>query len=121
MSGVTFGRKQVLTPGSPVIADGIGKVKPSTFAITSHHTMYVTDVVWSSWGGQVARATGIAENGENSDSMVDLPRQKAYITAKLGTCRGRPAYTKVAWNFTSFEKNETNLQGWYNICDLASN
>lgn len=122
MGGVTFGRAQPMFAGGDVMAEGLGGTKPATFAVSPHHTMIVMKVTWSEWGGPIARGVGVAENAAHADgALANSPIEKAYVSAKLGQCHGKPAYTKVRWNFTSFAENESSTDGWSDICDLASN
>lgn len=114
----TFGVEQPPAGTTTVMAAGLGAVKPKEFALSTHSTTYVTDITWTSWGGQTARGTGKAKHALKGTSMADAPIETATIVATLGTCNGKPAYTKVNWSFPG-EPEGKNEASW-DLCDLDS-
>lgn len=99
---------------------GLGEVRPQEFYLSTHHTMVVTKITWTSWGGDIARGTGIAGNIDHlppGEPLANIPAEKAYVTAWKGQCNGRPAYATVAWNFTSFAENG-NGAPVHDLCDV---
>jgi hypothetical protein len=78
---------------------GFGQVKPRTIFYGGDPTGLVCYIHWQSWGGPVARGTGvglyvgggIVANGHAAKATV--------VASKLGTWKGRPAYNKLTWSF----------------------
>ncbi len=79
---------------------GFGQVKPSKIFNGGDPTGLVTHVVWKSWGGAQAVATGISEYVGPSQSNASGAEEAATVVAfDLGTCGGKLMYRAVEWYF----------------------
>ncbi|HEV2634340.1 MAG TPA: hypothetical protein VGX23_04275 [Actinocrinis sp.] len=104
------------TPWNPQIQQGYGQVKPSTINNGGDPTGLVTDVVWSSWGGSTATATGTSEHVSDNESVAQGTEAKATVVAfDLGTCDGKLMYQKIDWYFPSYGQQFSSSR-YINIC-----
>jgi hypothetical protein len=79
---------------------GFGRVKPSRIFNGGDPTGLVTRVVWRSWGGARALATGISDYVGPGQTVAGGTQEPAAVVAfKLGTCDGRLMYQAVEWYF----------------------
>jgi hypothetical protein len=80
--------------------DGFGQVKPSRIFNGGDPTGLVTGVVWSSWGGAQATATGTSDYVGPNQAVLDGTEETATVVAfDLGTCDGKLMYQAVEWYF----------------------
>jgi hypothetical protein len=95
---------------------GFGQVKPAKIFNGGDPTGLVTNVVWSSWGGAQATATGTAEYVGPNQSVASGSEQSATVVAfDLGTCDGKYMYQAVEWYFPQ-HKQSFNANTYENIC-----
>jgi hypothetical protein len=79
---------------------GFGQVKPSKIFNGGDPTGLVTDVVWTSWGGTQATATGTSEYvGPGQSNAQGSEEQATVVAFDLGTCGGKLMYQAVEWYF----------------------
>jgi hypothetical protein len=80
--------------------EGFGQVKPSKIFNGGDPTGLVTHVVWTSWGGTRAVATGISEYvGPNQTDASGTEEAATVVAFDLGTCDGKLMYQAVEWYF----------------------
>jgi hypothetical protein len=96
---------------------GYGQVKPTTVSNGGDPTGVVTDVTWSSWGGNTATGTGASTYlSANASSMADAIQAKATIVAfDLGTCDGKLMYQAIEWYFPEYGES-FDPSTYINIC-----
>jgi hypothetical protein len=95
---------------------GFGQVKPAKIFNGGDPTGLVTNVVWSSWGGAQATATGTAEYAGPNQSVASGTEETATVVAfDLGTCDGKYMYQAVEWYFPQ-HKQAFNPNTYENIC-----
>jgi hypothetical protein len=79
---------------------GFGQVKPPKIFNGGDPTGLVTHVVWTSWGGARAVATGVSDYVGPGQSVATGTEETATVVAfRLGTCDGKPMYRAVEWYF----------------------
>lgn len=79
---------------------GFGQVKPAKIFNGGDPTGLVTHVVWTSWGGGRAVATGISDYVGPGQSVAAGTEERATVVAfDLGTCDGKLMYRAVEWYF----------------------
>lgn len=79
---------------------GFGQVKPAEIFNGGDPTGLVTHVVWRSWGGARAVATGISDYvGPNQTVAGGREEPVTVVAFKLGMCDGRTMYQAVEWYF----------------------
>ncbi len=79
---------------------GFGQVKPAEIFNGGDPTGLVTHVVWKSWGGAQAVATGISDYVGPNQSVAGGNEEAATVVAfSLGTCDGKLMYRAVEWYF----------------------
>ena len=79
---------------------GFGQVKPAKIFNGGDPTGLVTHVVWSSWGGTQATATGTAEYvGPNQSNYQGTEESATVVAFDLGSCGGKYMYQAVEWYF----------------------
>ena len=95
---------------------GFGEVKPSRIFNGGDPTGLVTHVVWSSWGGAQAKATGTSEYVGPNQSVAQGSEQPATVVAfNLGACDGKLMYQAVEWYFPQHGQT-FNPAMYENIC-----
>jgi hypothetical protein len=79
---------------------GFGQVKPSRIFNGGDPSGLVTGVVWSSWGGSRATATGTADYVGPNQAVLDGKEETATVVAfDLGPCDGKLMYQAIEWYF----------------------
>jgi hypothetical protein len=79
---------------------GFGQVKPPRIFNGGDPSGLVTGVVWSSWGGAQATATGTAEYLAPNETIAQGTQEPATVVAfDLGTCDGKLMYQAIEWYF----------------------
>jgi hypothetical protein len=79
---------------------GFGQVKPVKIFNGGDPTGLVTHVVWTSWGGARAAATGVSDYVGPGQSVAGGTEETATVVAfDLGTCDGKLMYQAVEWYF----------------------
>jgi hypothetical protein len=79
---------------------GFGQVKPTEIFNGGDPTGLVTHVVWTSWGGAQAIATGISDYVGPGQTVAGGKEEPATVVAfNLGTCDGKLMYQAVEWYF----------------------
>jgi hypothetical protein len=79
---------------------GFGQVRPAEIFNGGDPTGLVTHVVWRSWGGARAVATGISDYVGPNQTVAGGREEAATVVAfKLGICNGRLMYQAVEWYF----------------------
>ena len=95
---------------------GFGQVKPAKIFNGGDPTGLVTGVVWSSWGGPRATASGTSDYVGNGQSVASGTQKPVTVVAfKLGTCHGTLMYKAVEWYFPG-EGGAFNPHQYENIC-----
>jgi hypothetical protein len=95
---------------------GFGQVKPAKIFNGGDPTGLVTNVVWSSWGGSQATATGTAEYVAPNQSVASGTEETATVVAfDLGTCGGKYMYQAIEWYFPQHNQ-AFNPHTYENIC-----
>jgi hypothetical protein len=95
---------------------GFGQVKPVKIFNGGDPTGLVTGVVWSSWGGPRATASGTSDYVGNGQSVASGTQKPVTVVAfKLGTCHGTLMYKAVEWYFPG-EGGAFNPHQYENIC-----
>ena len=85
---------------------GFGQVKPREIYYGGDPTGLVCKIHWRSWGGQVARGTGIGWYISGNQSVAQGHAAVADVeAAKLGTWKGRPAYNRLTWSFPNYGRD----------------
>jgi len=97
-------------------SSGFGQVKPAKIFNGGDPTGLVTNVVWSSWGGAQATATGTSDYVGPNQSVAQGTEQTATVVAfNLGTCDGKLMYQAVEWYFPQHGQ-AFNPNQYENIC-----
>jgi hypothetical protein len=79
---------------------GFGEVRPAKIFFGGDPTGLVDHVRWRSWGGSQAIGYGIAGWLGPNQAVYQATAAPATIVAfNLGECRGKRAYTAIAWYF----------------------
>ena len=79
---------------------GFEKVKPGEIYYGGDPTGLVCRIHWHTWGGRVARGTGVGWYISGNQSVNEGHTAVATVVAsKLGTWEGRPAYNRLTWSF----------------------
>ena len=79
---------------------GFGQVKPARIFNGGDPTGLVTHVVWASWGGARAVATGVSDYTGPGQTVATGTEETATVVAfDLGTCHGKLMYRAVEWYF----------------------
>jgi hypothetical protein len=79
---------------------GFGQVKPREIFYGGDPTGLVCDIHWHSWGGRVARGTGVGWYVSAKESVAQGHAAIATVVAsRLGKWKGRPAYNRLTWSF----------------------
>jgi hypothetical protein len=79
---------------------GFGQIKPAEIFNGGDPTGLVTHVVWKSWGGAQAVATGISDYVGPGQTVAGGKEEPATVVAfNLGTCDGKLMYRAVEWFF----------------------
>jgi hypothetical protein len=95
---------------------GFGQVKPAKIFNGGDPTGLVTGVVWSSWGGATATATGTSDYVGPNQSVAQGTEESATVVAfNLGTCDGKLMYQAVEWYFPQHGQ-AFNANQYENIC-----
>ena len=95
---------------------GFGVVKPAKIYNGGDPTGMVTSVVWSSWGGAQATATGTSDYVGPNQSVAQGTEESATVVAfNLGTCDGKLMYQAVEWYFPE-EGQSFSGKTYENIC-----
>jgi len=95
---------------------GFGQVKPAKIFNGGDPTGLVTHVVWSSWGGAQATASGTAEYVGPNQSVASGTEETATVVAfDLGTCDGKYMYQAIEWYFPQHNQ-AFNPSAYENIC-----
>jgi hypothetical protein len=94
----------VPTLGQPagvfVHGQGFGQVKPARIFNGGDPTGLVTQVVWRSWGGGQAVATGISDYVGPNQTVAEGRQEPVTVVAfDLGICDRRLMYRAVEWYF----------------------
>jgi hypothetical protein len=95
---------------------GFGQVKPAKIFNGGDPTGLVTHVVWTSWGGTRAVATGVSDYVGPGQSVAAGTEETVTVVAfHLDTCDGKLMYQAVEWYFP--QHGQTFHAGQYeNIC-----
>jgi hypothetical protein len=117
--------QRVLSTATPVLGQlagyfthgqGFGQVRPSEIYNGGDPTGLVTDVIWKSWGGPRAVATGKAEYlGPNQSPSSGREERATVVAFNLGTCDGERMYQAIEWYFPQHGQN-FNPHQYENIC-----
>ena len=79
---------------------GFGQVKPAEIFNGGDPTGLVTRVIWRSWGGAQAVATGISDYVGPGQTVAGGKEEPVTVVAfNLGICDGRLMYRAVEWYF----------------------
>jgi len=79
---------------------GFGQVKPAKIFNGGDPTGLVTQVVWRSWGGAQAMATGISDYVGPHQTVAGGREEPVTVVAfNLGICDGKLMYRAVEWYF----------------------
>jgi hypothetical protein len=79
---------------------GFGQVKPAKIFNGGDPTGLVTHVVWTSWGGRRAIATGVSDYVGPGQSVATGTEEAVTVVAfDRGTCDGKLMYRAVEWYF----------------------
>ncbi len=98
---------------------GFGHVKPARIFNGGDPTGLVTHIVWGSWGGAQAVATGTSEYvGPGQTAATGTEERASIVAFNRGTCDGKLMYQAVEWYFPqhgqAFDPNR-----YENICSGA--
>jgi hypothetical protein len=75
---------------------GFGRVKPRTIDYGGDPTGLVCRIDWHSWGGRVARGSGVGWYVSGNQSVGQgHPAKASKVASKLGKWTGRPAYHRL--------------------------
>ena len=81
-------------------AKGFGQVKPREIFYGGDPTGLVCHIQWHTWGGPVARGTGVGWYVGNNQSVNEGHEAVAAVVAsKLGKWMSRRAYDRLTWSF----------------------
>ncbi len=96
--------------------EGYGTVRPAKVFNGGDPTGRIWNITWSSWGGEQATGTGLANWEPPGAAVAYSVTQPATIVAyDLGTCNGQLMYQAAKWYFPG--KGEAfDPAGHYNIC-----
>jgi hypothetical protein len=97
-------------------SSGFGQVKPAKIFNGGDPTGLVTNVVWSSWGGAQATASGTSDYVGPNQSVAQGTEETVTVVAfNLGTCGGKLMYQAVEWYFPQHGQ-AFNPNQYENIC-----
>ncbi len=95
---------------------GFGQARPSRIFNGGDPTGLVTHVVWTSWGGAQAVATGISDYVGPHQTVASGREEPATVVAfNLGTCDGQLMYQAVEWYFPQHHQ-AFNPSQYENVC-----
>ena len=95
---------------------GFGQVKPAKIFNGGDPTGLVTQVVWRSWGGAQAVATGISDYVGPNQTVAEGRQEPVTVVAfNLGICDGRLMYQAVEWYFPQ-HKQAFDPGRYENVC-----
>ncbi len=83
-----------------VPTQGFGRVKPATVSLGGDPTGLAIKVSWKSWGAATAVGSGTGYYPPPGKPTADSVKVPVTLDAtELGTCQGKPAYKRLAFNF----------------------
>jgi hypothetical protein len=96
--------------------EGFGQAQPARIFNGGDPTGLVTQIVWKSWGGARAVATGVSEwAGAGQSVATGTPEPVRVVAFHLGSCGGQLMYQAVEWYFP--QHGQAFTPGRYeNIC-----
>jgi hypothetical protein len=95
--------------GGPQGTKGFGRVKPREIYYEGDPTGLVCDIHWRSWGGRVARGTGVGWYvGANQSVGEGHAAIATVIASKLGSWNGRRAYNRLTWSFPNHGRDRSS-------------
>ncbi|WOC13636.1 J domain-containing protein [Gordonia sp. MP11Mi] len=99
------GGETIVLGSMPPNGRGYGTEKPTEVYAGGSPTSRITDVTWSSWGGDTAEGTGTGTYREDGRVGREQYIPATIIASDIGMCDGKRAYLTIAWYFPS--KGET--------------
>jgi hypothetical protein len=91
---------------------GFGQVKPREIFYGGDPTGLVCRIHWKSWGGSVARGSGVSLYvGSNQSVAQGHGATVNVVASKLGTWKGRPAYNRLVWSFPNHGRDRAAVCG----------
>ncbi|HET9899386.1 MAG TPA: hypothetical protein VFQ44_31045 [Streptosporangiaceae bacterium] len=116
-------RRQVAVPvlgqlaGTFADGEGWGQARPATVFNGGDPTGLVTDITWTSWGGNTAIGTGISDYVGPNQTVAGGTQQPVTIVAfDLGTCDGKLMYQAVEWYFPQHHQS-FNPRQYEDVCN----
>ncbi|GED96369.1 hypothetical protein [Gordonia crocea] len=95
----------VVLGSMPPNGKGYGQERPTTVYTGGVGRARVTDITWTSWGGERAEGTGtgvwLREDRVGTEQEVPA----TIVAWDIGTCNGKRAYRKITWYFPSKGEN----------------
>jgi hypothetical protein len=83
-----------------VPTQGFGKVKPPTVSLGGDPTGLAIKLSWKSWGAATAVGSGMGYYPPPGKPTADSVKVPVTLDAsELGTCKGKPAYKRLAFSF----------------------
>jgi len=83
-----------------VPTQGFGKVKPPTVSLGGDPTGLAMKLAWKSWGAGTAVGSGTGYYPPPGKPTADSVKVPVTLDAtELGTCKGKPAYKRLAFIF----------------------
>lgn len=96
--------------------EGFGQAQPARIFNGGDPTGLVTQIVWKSWGGTRAVATGVSEwVGPGQSVATGTPEPVRVVAFHLGSCGGQLMYQAVEWYFPQHGQAFTPAR-YENIC-----
>ncbi|QIK71858.1 hypothetical protein G7070_05680 [Propioniciclava coleopterorum] len=97
--------------GTPITLGGRTAARPAEIDF-GKPTTKLTNLLWEAWGNNIAEARGEAQ------ATASSARTTVRVQAdQLGTCNGKPAYTRLQWWFP--DKPEASQPAPINACTGA--
>lgn len=99
------GDETVVLGSMPSNGRGYGTAKPVGVYAGGDPTSRITDITWTTWGGETAEGTGTGTWREDGRVGREQYIPATVVVSDIGMCNGKRAYMKINWYFPS--KGET--------------
>lgn len=101
--------EEVVLGSMPSNGAGFGTSRPSEVYAGGSPTSRITNITWSSWGGDRAEGTGTGTYRVDGRVGKEQYIPATVVASNIGMCNGKRAYLSIAWYFPS--KGETASAG----------
>ncbi|MGI6795727.1 hypothetical protein [Gordonia sihwensis] len=101
--------EDVVLGSMPSNGKGYGTSRPTEVYAGGSPTSRITNITWSSWGGDRAEGTGTGTYRVDGRVGREQYIPATVVASNIGMCNGKRAYLTIAWYFPS--KGETASAG----------